>query len=28
MHQKNANKKLTNHEIMLKNMVQMGADET
>jgi hypothetical protein len=26
-HQKNS-KKLTNHEVMLKNMVQMGADET
>lgn len=28
MHQKNTNKKLTNQEIMLKNMVSMGADET
>lgn len=28
MHQKNTNKKLTNQEIMLKNMVQTGADET
>jgi hypothetical protein len=27
LHQKNNNKKLTSHEIMLKNMVQMGADE-